>query len=252
MFEIDKQKFGTFVAELRKEKGMTQKELAQQLFISDKAISKWETGNSVPDIALLIPLSDLFGVTVTELLMCQRMNQNNSMDTNLVENVVKTAICYTDNHPIRAYQVKSKWGIIYVLFFLITCIEFLFSYNNGYMTVGLIITTILSTIFGAYFCFFAITKLPAYYDENKIYTYSDVCFEMSIPGLPINNSNWSHILNVGRIWALVTMTVYPVLNYIMNMLLPNLWFITDLFAVLLFLLGGLFIPIYIVGKKHLT
>ena len=48
MFEIDKQRFGKFVAELRKEKGVTQKELAKELFISDKAISKWETGVSIP------------------------------------------------------------------------------------------------------------------------------------------------------------------------------------------------------------
>ena len=46
MFEIDKKKFGTFVSELRREKGYTQKELAEKLFISDKAISKWETGVS--------------------------------------------------------------------------------------------------------------------------------------------------------------------------------------------------------------
>lgn len=46
MFEIDKKKFGAFVSELRREKGFTQKELAEKLFISDKAISKWETGVS--------------------------------------------------------------------------------------------------------------------------------------------------------------------------------------------------------------
>ena len=46
MFEIDKKKFGLFVAKLRKENHLTQKELASQLFISDKAISKWETGSS--------------------------------------------------------------------------------------------------------------------------------------------------------------------------------------------------------------
>ena len=57
MYEIDKQKFGAFVASLRKEKGLTQKELAQQLFISDKAVSKWETGVSIPDTALLIPIA---------------------------------------------------------------------------------------------------------------------------------------------------------------------------------------------------
>ena len=43
---IDKEKFGTFVAELRKEKGLTQKELAEKLYLSDKAISKWERGVS--------------------------------------------------------------------------------------------------------------------------------------------------------------------------------------------------------------
>lgn len=46
MFAIDKSKFGAFVAERRKEKGLTQKELAGKLFLSDKAVSKWETGVS--------------------------------------------------------------------------------------------------------------------------------------------------------------------------------------------------------------
>ena len=47
MYELDRKKFGAFVSELRKEKGYTQKDLAQKLLISDKAISKWETGGSL-------------------------------------------------------------------------------------------------------------------------------------------------------------------------------------------------------------
>ena len=46
MYKIDKQKFGAFIASLRKEKKLTQKDLAQKLYISDKAVSKWETGVS--------------------------------------------------------------------------------------------------------------------------------------------------------------------------------------------------------------
>lgn len=46
MFSIDKRAFGSFVAQLRRERGLTQRELAQRLFLSDKAVSKWETGVS--------------------------------------------------------------------------------------------------------------------------------------------------------------------------------------------------------------
>jgi len=56
MFDIDKQRFGEFLAALRREKGLTQKELAQRLYLSDKAVSKWESGLSLPDVTLLIPL----------------------------------------------------------------------------------------------------------------------------------------------------------------------------------------------------
>lgn len=56
MYGLDKAAFGSFLAQLRREKGMTQRELAADLYVSDKAVSKWERGLSVPDISLLVPL----------------------------------------------------------------------------------------------------------------------------------------------------------------------------------------------------
>ena len=249
MFEIDKQKFGAFIASLRKEKGFTQKELAQQLFISDKAVSKWETGVSIPDTALLIPLADLLGITVTELLICQRMEKEDEMDTRLVESVVKTAISYSDQKPVRAYQVRNKWGKLYILSLVVSCIEFFISLMCGYVMTGLIVVTGLSLIFGGYFCFFALVKLPAYYDENRICSYSDMGFEMNLPGLALNNKNWLSVLNMGRIWSIVSMTVYPVLNALMVYFWPKMLF-AELFIVLLVTLGGIFIPIYVAGKRY--
>ena len=73
MYEIDKEAFGTFLAQLRKEKGMTQKDLAERIFVSDKAVSKWERGLSLPDVALLQPLADLMDVTISELLRGRRI-----------------------------------------------------------------------------------------------------------------------------------------------------------------------------------
>ena len=47
MYTIDNEKFGTFLSQLRRDRGMTQKDLAERLFVSDKAVSKWETGGSL-------------------------------------------------------------------------------------------------------------------------------------------------------------------------------------------------------------
>ena len=51
MYQINNEKFGKFLTEIRKEKQMTQKELADKLFVSDKTVSKWECGNSMPNVA---------------------------------------------------------------------------------------------------------------------------------------------------------------------------------------------------------
>ena len=65
---MDNEKFGNFVKELRKEKNLTQKELAKRINITDKAVSKWERGLSFPDITMLNILSKELDVTVEELL----------------------------------------------------------------------------------------------------------------------------------------------------------------------------------------
>lgn len=71
---MNHQKFGNFIIELRKENNMTQKELADKLHLTDKAISKWERGLSFPDIAILKPLSEILKVSVIELLNGEREN----------------------------------------------------------------------------------------------------------------------------------------------------------------------------------
>jgi len=251
MFRIDKQEFGTFVAMLRKEKGITQKELAQRLFISDKAVSKWETAVSVPNIDLLIPLASILGVTVTELLLCQRMGQDNALSTTQVEQVVKTAISYSEEEQARVSHNQGKWGLIYIVSFVLASLELLFAYRNGCITTGLIVSMSLGTIFGIYFCFFAKEKLPAYYDENRICVYTDGLFEMNFPGLSFNNRNWGKLLNVGRIWAVAVMLVYPIVSYLEALLFTGIGKMrVDLILSLALVLGGLFIPMYVVGKKY--
>lgn len=72
---MNENNIGQFIAEMRKEKKITQKDLAMQLHITDKAVSKWERGLSCPDISLISSIADILGVTTSELLNGQR-NEN--------------------------------------------------------------------------------------------------------------------------------------------------------------------------------
>lgn len=68
---MDKQSFGKYIAENRKQLGMTQMQLAEKLHVTDKAVSKWERGLSYPDVTLLEPLAEELSVSIGELLSCR-------------------------------------------------------------------------------------------------------------------------------------------------------------------------------------
>lgn len=250
MFEIDKQRFGAFIASLRKEKGYTQKELAQRLFISDKAVSKWETAASIPDTALLIPLADMLGVSVTELLMCERIKDSNTLDAGQVEGLVKTAISYSGDNAPRAYQNKSKWKLLYIVALLIGAVELFLLYMMNQLSENIGVMVLLGAIFGAYFCFFARNRLPTYHDENRITSYGDGPFRMNLPGVAINNSNWPYIVLVGRIWTTAMMIAFPVVFYLLMNCLPELWYSSGEVISAVIVVCSLFIPIVVVAKKY--
>ena len=65
---MNEEKIGKFISRKRKKKNLTQKELANKLHITDKAVSKWERGLSLPDISVLIPLSEILNVGLYDLL----------------------------------------------------------------------------------------------------------------------------------------------------------------------------------------
>lgn len=68
-------RIGRFIAERRKALGLTQRQLAEQLSVSDKAVSKWETGRGLPDVLLMLPLCTVLGITVNDLLSGERVGE---------------------------------------------------------------------------------------------------------------------------------------------------------------------------------
>lgn len=243
MYEIDKKKFGAFVAALRKEKGYTQKELGEKLFLSDKAISKWETGVSIPDTAMLVPLAEILEVSVTELLRCEKGQE--TMDETQVEELVQTAIRYSDKQETGFWRNGALWKGIYLACLVLGGVLLLVGAQKGN---GRVTPFVLGAVFGGYYCWFSRAKLPSYYDAHKISGVADGVFRMNIPGLYFNNSNWPYIVLVIRIWACLSMSVYPLISLLMGRF--AWWSQVEPYVYLTTLLGGLFVPAYVVGKKY--
>lgn len=86
---MDIKNIGSFIAELRKEQGLNQRELAEKLNVTDKAISKWETGKGMPDVSNLIPLANILNVSVTDILSGKRTNNDVQEENKAIVQVIE-------------------------------------------------------------------------------------------------------------------------------------------------------------------
>lgn len=92
---MEKKSFGTMIAEMRKQKGWTQLDLANKMGVTDKAVSKWERDRSFPDVAALPRLAELFGVSVDDLMHSRSSASIEKQKTTKVSqiiNLILTAI----------------------------------------------------------------------------------------------------------------------------------------------------------------
>lgn len=205
---------------------------------------------SIPDTALLIPLADLLGISVTELLLCERTAQRDVLETDQVEDIVKTAITYSGQEDKRAYQIKDHWIAFYVLCLFAGCAGTFLNYITEQPCIEMLMTAILlCAVFGGYFCGFVKIKLPPFYDENSINLYYDGPLRMNIPGVRLNNRNWPHMVKAARIWCGISMLILPVLNAAGSSVLKS-WAAIGNYILLGALLCCFFLPVYIVGKTY--
>ena len=79
---MDQIKIGRFIAACRKRANLTQLQLADRLGITDKAVSKWERGITMPDTSIMLELCDILGISVNELLSGEKINMENSSQKN--------------------------------------------------------------------------------------------------------------------------------------------------------------------------
>lgn len=108
-------KIGEFLKDLRKEKGLTQEQFAQQFNVSRRSVSRWETGNNMPDLDTLIEMADFYEIDLRELLDGERKSKK--MNEELKETVLKIAE-YNNNKKEFKRKKLNKYFIIGGLCFL--------------------------------------------------------------------------------------------------------------------------------------
>ena len=138
--DMDPVKIGAFIAALRKEQSLTQKQLAQRLAVSDKTVSKWETGRGLPDISIMLSLCETLHISINELLSGEKLDEasyREKADANIIalmqrksrkEAVLHVAIsavlffAAVFMFPLAAEQIISPIGILLTLFWSILLI----------------------------------------------------------------------------------------------------------------------------------
>ena len=122
---MDPKKTGMIILEARKRLKMTQKDLADKLYVSDKAVSKWERGLCFPDISVLIPLTEILNISLYDLLRGEKVNKKE------VEETLKNTINYSNSEINRK---KKKYitisSIIIFIIVLISIMSVVFMSDN--------------------------------------------------------------------------------------------------------------------------
>ncbi len=140
---------GNFISELRKEKELTQKELAEKINVSDKAISRWETGKGYPDVTSLVSLSEYFDVSVNELLAGKRLTAEDIKET-ADENLISVFEQVQKNKKQQNLQVAIYTSVLIVVLLPVLIIigkELFVSMATQIQTEN-IISAVISTVVG--------------------------------------------------------------------------------------------------------
>lgn len=148
---MDQRKIGNFLKELRKEKGLTQEELAEMMNVSNRSISRWETGSNMPDLDILIELSDYYEVDLREVLDGERKSEK--MNKDMEETILKVAD-YTNTEAERnnkRVRLCNAIGMFLLLVYVLVkdtqlyndlmirdCVDFAQGMGIGMLFVGLI------------------------------------------------------------------------------------------------------------------
>jgi len=139
---MDQKKIGLFLKKLRKEKGITQEAFAETLNISGRTVSRWETGNNLPDISLLVAIADFYEVDVREIIEGERKSEMNEE----IKDVANKMADYAENEKSKMMKCIQAIGFAGVFIMTVAIVFQCISYNSTFFHKGALIASCVSLV----------------------------------------------------------------------------------------------------------
>ena len=245
--QLDAATLGAFVARVRAERGLTQRQLAERLYVSDKTVSKWERGLSLPSVPLLVPLAGALDLSISELMACEEAPHEERLGRAEADRLIAASLDLSGaaltgrQRALRCAAFAATvavWGALTARVVFSRDLDLLLSgLADPAVSGGLLMLVAL-----AWFSFFCCETLPGYYDENRISFVAQGPFRMNLGCLMrVHNGNWPVICRAARWSAAAAAVLLPALELALGDVLPNA-------TVGLLGCAAFFVPILVTGK----
>lgn len=246
---LDAATLGAFVARVRTARGLTQRQLAERLYVSDKTVSKWERGLSLPSVPLLMPLAGALDLSISELMACEEAPHEERLVRAEADRLIAASLDLSGatltgrQRALRCAVFAATvavWGVLTVAAAHLRNLDTLLSgFSDPAVAGGLLMLVAL-----AWFSFFCHETLPGYYDENRISFVTQGPFRMNLGCLMrVHNGNWPAICRAARWSAAAAAVLLPTLELALGDVLPNT-------TVGLLGCAVFFVPILVAGKLN--
>ena len=127
---MDQIKIGTFLKLLRKEKNLTQEQLAERLGVSNRTVSRWENGNNMPDISLLSEIAEFYDVSIPELIYGERKSENMREEAKEVAETMSDYAKAEKETLVKSIRNMSLIGLIALIIYMVLGRTSVYARNN--------------------------------------------------------------------------------------------------------------------------
>lgn len=245
---LDARRLGPFIAEVRAERSLTQRALAERLYVSDKTVSKWERGLSLPSVPLLMPLAEALGISISELMCCERAAHEAPVERAEADRLIAASLGLShDRDRARARRARLAVTVLVTCAWAAQTAHLVFARNLDTLERALadpsVSCGLALLVVAAWFSFFSPETLPGYYDKNRLSWVAQGPLRLNLSGfVRIHNGNWPALCRAARVSALAVVALLPAVEIAAGGALPDK-------ALVVAALACFFVPVLAAAKR---